>query len=103
MPRLRNWLIVPVLSFAIAWVGYTLLAYGVATVRGCNVTFKAIAWPGEWASSGGCNPDASIQPGGAGSNQFTPGTKPTTQVPLGNGKTTPASNLPGGPGNGVSP
>lgn len=59
----------PVLSFGIAWFGYTLLAYGVATVRGCNVTFTSIAWPGKWT---GCNPDAP----GAGSRTGT-GTTPS--------------------------
>ena len=45
----------PFLSFAMAWMGYTLLTWGVATVRGCNVTFMEVAWPGKYV---GCDPDA---------------------------------------------
>lgn len=44
----------PLLSFAITWMGYTLLVWGVATVRGCNVSFSAVAFPGKFT---GCNPD----------------------------------------------
>jgi hypothetical protein len=32
-----------------------MLTYGVATVRGCNVTLTQIGWPGKYK---GCNPDA---------------------------------------------
>lgn len=38
------------------WTGYWLLAYGVATVRSCNVKLLDIALPGHYK---GCNPDPS--------------------------------------------
>jgi hypothetical protein len=42
------------LTFLTAWVGYWMLTYGVATVRGCNVTLTEIGWPGKFQ---GCTPD----------------------------------------------
>ena len=51
-------------------MGYTLLVWGVATVRGCNVSFTNVAWPGKFT---GCNPDT-----GSSSNVNSdagPGTK----------------------------
>lgn len=48
----------PLLTFGMAWFGYSLLAWGVATLRGCNVTWTQIAWPGKWSASSGCNADS---------------------------------------------
>ncbi len=33
------------LTFLLTWVGYTTMTYGLALVRGCNVTFSEIALP----------------------------------------------------------
>jgi hypothetical protein len=55
----------PLLTFGIAWFGYALLSWGVATVRGCNVTFTQVAWPGKFA---GCHPDG----GGSTANAPAP-------------------------------
>ena len=42
------------LTYLLTWVGYSVFALGVGTVRGCNVTWKSVAWPGKWT---GCHPD----------------------------------------------
>ena len=42
------------LTYLLTWTGYSLLALGLGTVRGCNVTWTQIAWPGRWS---GCHPD----------------------------------------------
>lgn len=48
----------PALGFLVTYVGYWAFAYGLATVRGCNVSFVGIGWPGS-AKWTGCNPDPS--------------------------------------------
>jgi hypothetical protein len=75
---------VPLLSFGIAWMGYALLTWGVATIRGCNVTFGQVAFPGKFT---GCNPDQgaatglSVTPPPSGAsgppNDLAPIPKPT--------------------------
>ena len=79
----------PVLSFLMAWTGYALFTWGVATVRSCNVTFTQVAWPGKFT---GCNPDGSsgaqlgVAPLGgkntpAGPNVSDAGVRPGAKLP----------------------
>lgn len=42
------------MTFLLAWTGYWVMTYGIATVRGCNVTLVQIGWPGRYT---GCHPD----------------------------------------------
>ncbi len=42
-------------TFLAVWTGYWMLTYGVATVRGCNVSLTEIGWPGKYK---GCNGDS---------------------------------------------
>lgn len=73
------------LTFGLTYVGYWLLAYGVATVRGCNVTLVQIGWPGRFA---GCNSDSGgSDPGASATSLANPNPKnPITVVPGSNGK-----------------
>lgn len=95
----------PLLSFAIAWVGYSLLTWGVATVRGCNVNFTQVAWPGKFT---GCSPDGAaatapattyrgpVVPGRTGSTTTNPmGTVPGSNGSGGQSGTVPAGTRPG--------
>ena len=86
----------PVLSFLMAWTGYSLFTWGVATIRSCNVNWTQVAWPGKFT---GCNPDGAlgaqynkiqsgqtnVAPPGAGTpngpNNSTPGVRPGAKVP----------------------
>ena len=73
------------LSFLIAWAGYSVMTWGIATVRSCNVTWSQVSIPGKFV---GCNPD-----GASGSN----GTPPVKDngVSLGNyGTLLPNTNIP---------
>lgn len=92
------------LGIGVFFAGYALLAYGWSQIHGANATLVQLSWPGSYQGPNLDPPGApSPAPGTTGSTQFTPGTKPNTQVPIGKGRTTPASNLPGGPGSEVSP
>lgn len=72
------------LNFLLVWAGYWVLSYGVATVRGCNVSFSQIGVPGKFQ---GCNPD---QPGASDtSNAAAPGTGVFGPSGTGKGLNTP--------------
>lgn len=82
-------------TFGLVWVGYWFLAYGVATVRGCNVKLTEIAFPGKFT---GCNPDKGSS-GGAPpeANPASNGTLPN-RIGLGIGKVTGLTKLSGAEG-----
>ena len=50
------------LTYLVTWAGYSVFALGIANVRGCNVTWTAISWPGRFS---GCHPDSGGSGGGA--------------------------------------
>lgn len=119
------------ISIGVLWVGYTVLTYGWSQIRGCNAGLFSLIIPGKFTgcnpdrgggSGGGHNSPTIVgtetapgsiignqfpQFGYSGSypaaSQFSTGVTGSSPVSLGNGRTTPAKGLPGGPGNGVSP
>ena len=92
------------LAGAIVFVGYTLLAFGNSQIHGSNAGLFDITWPGRFS---GANSDSGSGSGNGGANNQFPSKGhpqgPNTRVKIGNGRTTPSKNLPGGQGNGVSP
>lgn len=59
------------LTYLLIWTGYSVFALGVGTVRGCNVKWTQVAWPGRWT---GCHPDS---PGGGNAAPGQTGGKQT--------------------------
>lgn len=92
-------------AFLLVWYGYSVFVDGLATVRGCNVSWSDLAIPGRWAQSNGCSADAGADDGSqyaTRDNQFPSKGFPqgkNTQVKIGDGRTTASQNLPGGVGN----
>ena len=68
------------LTYLLTWTGYSVFALGVGTVRGCNVTWKQVAWPGKWT---GCHGDK-------GSPDTFSSAKSKADTVFGNPNSTPA-------------
>lgn len=79
--------------------GMVLVAIGLVGFAGSVTGRLAAMLAGLFCNQNGLN-TALVSPPNQG---FNPGTKPTTQITTAPGKSTAASNLPGRPGNPVSP
>lgn len=65
----------PILGFGIAFLGYSVLYYGLTQIRGLNYGFLDLVIPGKFAKATGVPPDATTtttKPGAYGAVGQTP-------------------------------